>query len=95
MQGQLVYPTTSGDINHHCERLLASGCTAVGMDTEWRVTYRANEAPRKTALLQVGPTWSLAHSKLQKQQCMCTAALLRSRRDAEISCLLAKQLAAI
>ena len=54
MQGRIVYPTTSGDINHHCERLLASGCTAIGMDTEWRVTYRANEAPRKTALLQVG-----------------------------------------
>ncbi|KAK9834364.1 hypothetical protein WJX84_009367 [Apatococcus fuscideae] len=51
--GRTVYPTTSGDINHHCERLLASGCTVVGMDTEWRVTYRANEAPRRTALLQI------------------------------------------
>ena len=53
LQGRLIYATTSGDINHHCQQLLVSGCSAVGLDTEWRVTYRANEAPRKTALLQV------------------------------------------
>ena len=52
-QGRLVYATTSGDINHHCEQLLASGCHAIGLDAEWRVRYRMNEAPRRTALLQV------------------------------------------
>ncbi len=52
-QGQTIYAYTAVEVNYHCTQLLKDPPSTVGFDIEWRVTYKAGEAPRKTALLQL------------------------------------------
>ena len=60
-----MYVYTAVEVDYHCKRLLKEPQSAVGFDIEWRVTYKAGEAPRKTALLQ------LCSKQLQGQyQCL-------------------------
>ena len=53
MQGQTIYAYTALEVNYHCAQILSRGPQALGFDIEWRVTYKAGEVPRKTALLQL------------------------------------------
>ena len=60
-----MYVYTALEVDYHCKQLLKEPQSAVGFDIEWRVTYKAGEAPRKTALLQ------LCSKQLQGQyQCL-------------------------
>lgn len=53
MQGPIIYAYTALEVDYHCTQILAKGPQAAGFDIEWRVTYKAGEVPRKTALLQL------------------------------------------
>ena len=53
MQGQTIYAYTALEVNYHCTQIISRGPQALGFDIEWRVTYKAGEVPRKTALLQL------------------------------------------
>ncbi len=52
-QGRVLYAGTPLEVERLCGRLLALGVAAAGFDTEWRVTFRAGEPPRRTAVIQL------------------------------------------
>lgn len=52
-QGHIIYAYTALEVDYHCSQILSQPPQAVGFDIEWRVTYKAGEALRKTALLQL------------------------------------------
>ncbi|KAL0037504.1 hypothetical protein WJX77_000402 [Trebouxia sp. C0004] len=52
-KGHTLYAYTALEVDYHCTQLLKDPPSTVGFDIEWRVTYKAGEAPRKTALLQL------------------------------------------
>ncbi|KAL0047414.1 hypothetical protein WJX82_002778 [Trebouxia sp. C0006] len=52
-KGHTIYAYTAVEVDYHCTQLLKDPPSTVGFDIEWRVTYKAGQAPRKTALLQL------------------------------------------
>ena len=49
----MLYASAPHEVDRLCRRLLALRVAAVGFDTEWRVTFRAGAAPRRTAVIQL------------------------------------------
>ena len=52
-QGRVLYASTPLEVDTLCRRLLALCVPAAGFDIEWRVTFRAGETSRRTAVIQL------------------------------------------
>ena len=51
---QLIYSRNEAEADELCEHLhTASSPVRIGLDLEWKVLFRAGEAPRKTATVQL------------------------------------------
>jgi werner syndrome-like exonuclease len=53
--GTKIYARTSLAVETCCRAMLESGCTTLGWDIEWRVTYQSGETPRPVAVMQFCP----------------------------------------
>lgn len=51
--GALHYAYTAAEVNCLCDELIREQPEVVGLDLEWRPTFKKGQAPRKTALIQL------------------------------------------